>query len=184
MAFRRSMSLALAALVGLGFMPAVSRAAGGKVATVDMARVLREYDEVKKAAQKLQQLKDGYQEQIDKKQQDIKALNDEIANAKDPEKKAKFEGQKKKKLIALQNEFQQLKEKLGEKEKEQFDAIKETIYKQIERLAQSKGVQMIFEKQWMYYPRQTEDLTDELLSTLSSTAVTKNEKAAPKTDEE
>ena len=40
---------------------------------------------------------------------------------------------------------------------------------------------MILEKQWLYYPRKTEDLTDELLRSLDSGKGTAR-KAAPKSD--
>ena len=57
-------------LLALAAMPMTSWAQG-KFATVDMARVLREYDEVKRVAAQLQARKDEYQEDIDKKQQEI-----------------------------------------------------------------------------------------------------------------
>jgi outer membrane protein len=163
----RSIPAFLVALLALS-LAQVATAQGTKFATVDMARVLREYDEVKRVAAQLQSRKDEYQEEIDKKQQEIKSLNDKIQNAKDAEEKAKLEKGKRTKLSSLQNQFQTLKEKLAELEKEMFDQIKNQIYAQIDTLAASKGVAMIIEKQWLYYPRRTEDLTDELLKSLES----------------
>ena len=164
--FGRS-TLSFLVLIALAATPVTSWAQG-KFATVDMARVLREYDEVKRVAAQLQARKDEYQEEIDKKQQEIKSLNDKIQNAKDPEEKAKHEKAKRSKLSSLQNQFQGLKEKLGELEKDMFDQIKNTIYNEIDKLAAAKGVSMILEKQWLYYPRRTEDLTDELLKQLET----------------
>lgn len=172
-AFRRSLSLALAAALGVAMIPAPSQAAGNKFATVDMARVLREYDEVKRAAAFLQSKKDEFQEQIDKKQQEIRQVNDEIDGAKTGKGKAevdKLEKKKQTKIRALQNDFQRLKEKLGEIEKEEFDRVKDKIYAEIDRLVQARGIEMVFEKQWLYYPRQSMDITDDLLKTLGSSA--------------
>lgn len=163
----RSIPAFLVALLALSLAPWAS-AQGTKFATVDMARVLREYDEVKRVAAQLQNRKDEYQEEIDKKQQEIKQLNDKIQNAKDAEEKSKLEKTKRTKLGALQNQFSTLKEKLAELEKEMFDQIKNQIYAEIDKLAASKSVAMIIEKQWLYYPRRTEDLTDELLKSLES----------------
>jgi len=168
MVFRRSTLLVLTAALGMAAAPLASWAAGGRFATIDMARVLREYDEVKRVAARLQAQKDEYQETIDKQQQAIRQINDSIQASKDADEKAKLEKSKKSKLVSLQNQFQQLKEKLGELEKEQFDLIKEQIYREIEKLAASKGVEMILEKQWLYHPRNAEDLTDELLRSLES----------------
>lgn len=163
--FGRS-TLSLLVLVALAATAPVTARAQGKFATVDMARVLREYDEVKRVAAQLQARKDEYQEEIDKKQQEIKSLNDKIQNAKDPEEKTKLDKAKRTKLSSLQNQFQGLKEKLADLEKDMFDQIKNTIYNEIDKLAAAKGVSMILEKQWLYYPRRTEDLTDELLKQL------------------
>ena len=162
---RRTLSTLV--LVALAFAP-VNAWAQSKFATVDMARVLREYDEVKRVAAQLQARKDEYQEEIDKKQQEIKSINDKIQNTKDPEEKNKLEKAKRAKLGSLQNQFQGLREKLADLEKDMFDQIKNTIYNEIDKLAAAKGVSMILEKQWLYYPRRTEDLTDELLKTLES----------------
>lgn len=164
--FGRS-TLSFLVLLALAATP-VTAWAQAKFATVDMARVLREYDEVKRVAAQLQARKDEYQEEIDKKQQEIKSLNDKIQNAKDAEEKAKLEKQKRSKLSSLQNQFQGLKEKLADLEKDMFDQIKNTIYNEIDKLAAAKGVSMILEKQWLYYPRRTEDLTDELLKQLET----------------
>src|SRR4051794_15762041 len=101
MVFGRS-ALSLLVLLVLAATPMTSWAQG-KFATVDMARVLREYDEVKRIAAQLQARKDEYQEEIDKKQQEIKSLNDKIQNAKDPEEKAKLDKAKRAKLSSLQN---------------------------------------------------------------------------------
>lgn len=165
--FGRS-TLSFLVLLALAATAPVTSWAQGKFATVDMARVLREYDEVKRVAAQLQARKDEYQEEIDKKQQEIKSLNDKIQNAKDPEEKGKLDKAKRTKLSSLQNQFQGLKEKLADLEKDMFDQIKNTIYNEIDKLAAAKGVSMILEKQWLYYPRRTEDLTDELLKQLET----------------
>lgn len=180
MVFRRSLALCLLASLGLSMTPVASWAQGTKFATVDMARVLREYEQVKRVAQMLQAKKDEFQETIDKKQQEIKNLNDEIQKA-DAGQKGELEKKKKQKLIALQNQFQKLKEQLGEMEKQEFDSIKDQIYAEIDKIAQTKGVGMILEKQWLYYPRKTEDLTDELLRSLDSNKGAT--KKAPKSSE-
>jgi Skp family chaperone for outer membrane proteins len=170
----------------LALAPAPGLAQGSKFATVDMARVLREYEEVKRIAAQLQSTKDQYQEQIDKKQQEVKQINSDLQNAKDPAEKKRLENLKRQKLTALQNTFQKLKEQLAERERDQFDAIKEQIYAEIDKLAQAKGVAMILEKQWVYHPRRIEDLTDDLLKSLESTAGSPSKrgpsrKAAPAT---
>lgn len=165
--FGRS-TLSFLVLIALAATSPITSWAQGKFATVDMARVLREYDEVKRVAAQLQARKDEYQEEIDKKQQEIKSLNDKIQNAKDPEEKGKLDKAKRSKLSSLQNQFQGLKEKLADLEKDMFDQIKNTIYNEIDKLAATKGVSMILEKQWLYYPRRTEDLTDELLKQLET----------------
>ncbi|MBI4859302.1 MAG: OmpH family outer membrane protein [Candidatus Riflebacteria bacterium] len=174
----RSLTLALVAALGLSTLPLVSWAAV-RFATVDMARVLREYDEVKRVAAKLQAQKDEYQEAIDKQQQEIRQINEELQSTKDVDKKSKLEKSKKQKLVSLQSQFQKLKEKLGEMEKEQFDLIKIQIYNEIEKLAQAKNLEMVTEKQWLYHPRQAEDITEELLKALESAPKSTPRKKSP-----
>ena len=180
MAVRRSLFVALLVALGFHLVPTTAQAEGTKFATVDMARVLREYEQVKRVAQKLQRQKDEFQEEIDKKQQEIKNINEELQGAKDAAKKSELEKKKRARLTALQNQFAKLKEKLGQMEKEEFDAIKNQIYNEIDKLASQKGVAMILEKQWLYYPRNTEDLTEELLSTLGTSGGSGGSKKAPK----
>lgn len=143
--------------------------AAGRFATVDMARVLREWVEVKKVAAWLQQKKEEYQQTIDQKQMQIKKINDEMQDPNVPQpKKDSLDKQKRDLLRELQNEFQNLKVKLADLEKEEFDRIKQRIYYEIDALVQARGLEMVFEKQWLYFPRDGADITEELLRSLDA----------------
>jgi Skp family chaperone for outer membrane proteins len=83
-------------------------------------------------------------------------------------KKDSLDKQKRDLLRELQNEFQNLKVKLADLEKEEFDRIKQRIYYEIDALVQARGLEMVFEKQWLYFPRDGADITDELLRTLDA----------------
>lgn len=143
--------------------------AAGRFATVDMARVLREWVEVKKVAAWLQQKKEEYQQTIDQKQMQIKKINDDMQDPNVPQpKKDSLDKQKRDLLRDLQGEFQNLKVKLADLEKEEFDRIKQRIYYEIDAVVQARGLEMVFEKQWLYFPRDGADITEELLRTLDA----------------
>ena len=137
-----------------------------KIATVDMAKVLRSYDAVKRAVGYIKEKKDEYQKTIDAMQEDIRKLNSDIQLQKEKGKEdSEKETQKRKMIFELQRKYQDLRDKLDRMEAEEFDQIKDRIKVEIQKLAKRKGLTMVIEKQWLYHGA-TEDLTDELLATL------------------
>ncbi|MBI2945944.1 MAG: OmpH family outer membrane protein [Candidatus Wallbacteria bacterium] len=144
--------------------------AASNVATIDMARVLRSYGEVRKAVGVIKEKKDEYQKVIDGLQDEIKTINNEIQQDKEKGKDTKEkEAAKRKKIYDLQQKYQGLRDKLDKLEAEEFDQIKDRIRVTVDKLAASKGVELVIEKQWLYYGAAT-DLTDELLSALGGGA--------------
>lgn len=169
------MSLRKWVLTGTGFLfllPMVSaltaEAAGQVVATIDMAKVLRNFEAVKKAVGYIKEEKDKYQKIIDQDQDKIRELNSEIQQDKEKGRDTKEkESAKRKQIFDLQQKYQGLRDKLDKLEAEEFDQLKERIRVQVEKLAKSKAIDLVIEKQWIYAGA-TEDLTDELLSALGS----------------
>ena len=157
--------LLIASLLGLAC--ASTGFSASRFATVDMARVLRDWVEVKKVAAWLQKQKEEYQEVIDEKQTRVKRINEELQDPQIPNaKKEQLDRQKRQLLGELQDKFQELRVKLAEMEKREFDRLKDRIYEEIDRLVARRSLEMVFEKQWIYFPRNAVDITDELLQTL------------------
>ncbi len=161
--------LPLAALfLFTALLPAPSLAE--KVATVDMAKVLRSYDEVKRAVGYIKEKKDEYQKVIDSLQDQIRKINTDIQNSKEKGGDTKGQETEKRKMIfELQKRYQSLRGKLDRIEAEEFDQIKDRIKMEIGKLVKKKDIDLVIEKQWIYHGASL-DLTDELLKILGSSA--------------
>lgn len=158
-------ALLLPAVIGSGVF-----AADQVVATVDMAKVLRNFEAVKKAVGYIKEKKDEYQKVIDGLQEEIRAINTDIQQEKEKGKDIKDrEGSKRKKIFELQQKYQQLRDKLDKMEAEEFDQIKDRIKIELDKLVQKKGIGLVIEKQWLYSGASM-DLTEDLLASLGATS--------------
>lgn len=143
--------------------------AAGKVGTVDMPSVLRQYEEVKKAVSYIKGKKDEYQQVIDKLQSEVRQINEDLQIHEEDwsaDKKKSVEREKRKKIFELQNKYQSLRGKLDQIESEEFDIIKDRIRKELQTIAKKRGLDVVIEKQWVYYGA-TVDLTQDLIKALS-----------------
>ncbi|MBI4871058.1 MAG: OmpH family outer membrane protein [Candidatus Riflebacteria bacterium] len=160
----------LFALPALGNWALHAQAKGPVVATIDMAKVLRNFEAVKKAVAYIKDKKDEYQKVIDADQDKIRELNNQIQQDKEKGRDTKDkESGKRKMIFDLQQKYQGLRDKLDRLEGEEFDQIKDRIRAQVEKMAQAKGVDLVIEKQWLYHGAAM-DLTEDLLASLGSAA--------------
>lgn len=158
-------TLVLTVLLAFAALP-TTILAKGRFATIEMVRIVRECEQFRKAASRIEAQRDEYQEMVEKERLAIKKISDEIDVTKEPDKKSRLEKSKRTKLLALQKTFQEMQEKLRFQEKQEMKKLTSQIYSVVEKLAAAKGVEMVLERQYVYNPGNCEDLTDDLLRSL------------------
>lgn len=148
-------------------IPAAAQAAV-RVATVDMALVYKQYPEVIKTTYFLKQKKDEFQAEIDRERRKIEEISDELKQNRAKYTDAQIrdqENKKRRQLFELQTKFQRYKEKLQDTEQEEFEKIRDAVKNALARLARTRRIEMVIEKQWLYFG-ETEDLTAQLITAL------------------
>ncbi len=152
------------------FSLAPSASAQQRVGVVDMALVYRQYPEVIKTTYFLKQKKDEYQEEIDRDRRKIEELSEPGKDApkpgaKDDAQVKERENTKRRLLFELQTKFQRYKTKLQDLEQEEFEKIREAVKTALSKLARTRRIDLVIEKQWAYYG-ESEDLTEALITSL------------------
>jgi Skp family chaperone for outer membrane proteins len=183
---RRFETLRLAKTAALAVTLWAASAAGAaaaamKVATVDMALVYKNYPEVIKTTYYLKQKKDEFQAEVDKDRRKIEDLTEELktnrAKLSETDVRNK-ENDKRRMLFDLQTKFQKYKEKLQDLEQEEFERIRGAVKAALDKLAKSRRVELVVEKQWCYFG-EAEDLTESLISSLGGELDKGGAKPAP-----
>lgn len=139
-----------------------------KIAFVDLQRALLEVEEGKKAKATLEKMKTERQAELDKKQEELRALqkNFEAQKAfmKDDVRQAK-EKEFREKLGQLQMTFAQLQKELAQEEAKLTKSIFERMARILAKMGEAEGFTMIFEKtesSILWAPRHL-DLTNDLI---------------------
>ncbi len=120
-----------------------------KIAVVDLQRAINETEEGRKAKANLKKLFESRQQGLDKKQEELKKLKDEIEGQKNVlardvlEKKVESY---QKQLVELQQVYVDYQRELAEKEGELTKVIIERMEKILRRIGQAEGYAMIVER--------------------------------------
>ena len=159
---------ALRALPMLLLLFAGAAQAEVKIAFVDLQRALLEVEEGKKAKSTLEKMKTERQAELDKKQEELRALqkNFEAQKAfmKDDVRQTK-EKEFREKLGQLQMTFAQLQKELAQEEAKLTKGIFERMARILAKMGEAEGFTMIFEKtesSILWAPRHL-DLTNDLI---------------------
>ena len=173
-----------ACLFIMGFLytalPATCKAI--KIGVVDMGALYRRYKEVSKSQAYIKEKKDEYQGVIDKEKYSLKEEELALETLKEDLRanRAKYsadelkkkENEQRRLVTAWQKKFQSMKTKfekykteLEDIEKKEFDNIRTKINGAIAAVARRMGLDLVQEKQWIYYGNTT-DVTDQVLRQL------------------
>ncbi len=156
--------------------------AQAKIAVVDLQRAINETEEGRKAKANLKKLFESRQLGLDKKQEELKKLKDEIESQKNVlardvlEKKVESY---QKQLVELQQVYVDYQRELAEKEGELTKVIIERMEKILRRIGQAEGYAMIVERNeaGVIFAPTNLDLTDVVIQRYN--AGEGNEGAAP-----
>jgi outer membrane protein len=137
-----------------------------KVGYVDLQRALNEVEEGASAKAKLKKDFDEKQRQLDTKQNDLKALKEEIdarGMMMTPEAKQEKMAELQKKLMEVQQLYMQLQQDLSQKEAQVTSGIFAKMGTILETMGREQGYTMIVEKSAVLYAKGHIDLTNELI---------------------
>ena len=153
-----------------------------KIATVDMATIYKNYQEVRKSQAFLKEKKDEYQHLIDKQKYTLKEEELALQNLKEdlrqnkgkytPDLVKKKENEQRrlvqswqKKFQGMKGKFENYKVKLEDMEKKEFQNIRRKVDNAVNNVAGRLGIDLVIEKQWIYYGN-TIDITQHVLKQL------------------
>jgi len=139
-----------------------------RIATMNMPKIYRKLPAVQKATLYLKSRKEDFQKDLDRGTKDLYAKMKDIkeARGKVPADELKKKEQEWRRLkFDLDLKFQKMKEKLQKLEKHEFEVLKRKIDDAIQRVVRTKRLDLVLEKQWLYYG-DTIDITDDVLSLL------------------
>jgi outer membrane protein len=147
--------LALAVFAAVMFSTSInalapkSVSAQAKIAVVDLQRAINETEEGRKAKANLKKLFESRQQGLDKKQEELKKLKDEIESQKNVLARDVLEKRVEsyqKQLMELQQVYVDYQRELAEKEGELTKVIIERMEKILRRIGQAEGYAMIVER--------------------------------------
>jgi len=153
-----------------------------KIGVVEMGNVYRDFKEVGKSQAYIKEKKDEYQGVIDKEKYSLKeeelaleSLKEDLRTNRDKystDELTKKENEQRQLVTAWQKKFQTMKSKfekykteLEDLEQKEFQAIRAKIDRAIDVVARRMGLDLVQEKQWIYYGNTT-DITDQVLKQL------------------
>ena len=157
-------AFALAALLLTASHTGVAQAQ--KVGVVNMQRALLETEDGRKAKEQLKKLFDQRQKTLDKQQDDLKAMKDNVDKqrsvlARDVWEKKAEELQKA--LAQLQMTYMEFQRELAAKEAEMTRPIQDRMARIVKRMGQADGYSMILDSSVVYFVPSSSDLTDVLI---------------------
>ncbi len=161
-----SLSLMLASVV---VAPTLSLAEGGfKVAVVDLQRALQETEEGRDAKAKLQKLFKERQTALDKKQNELKTMKEDIEKQKSvlsrPALQKRLEDYQQS-FIELQTQYGQFQQEIAQKEGLLTQGIIDRMQKIMQRIGQAEGYDLVLERNegGVIWSPSHSDLTDRLI---------------------
>lgn len=143
-------------------------AANMRIATLSMPKIYKEFPDVQKATLYLKSRKESFQKDLDTGTKSLYGMMKEIKDqrGKLPEEEIKKREQQWRRMkFDLDLKFQKMKEQLQKLEEHEFDSLKQRINAAITTVVRAKRVDLVIEKQWLYFG-ETTDLTDEVLALL------------------
>lgn len=164
-----TLTLRIAAL-GLA-LAATPAAAQVKLGYVDLQRALNEVDEGKAAKALLKKDFEEKQRQLDTKKAEFEKLNADFekqaALMNDQAKRDKA-GDLQRRMVDLQQVYQQLQSDLAQREQEMTGGIYGRMRLIVKEIAEADGFTMVFEERALQYVQPSLDLTNELIRKYNS----------------
>lgn len=164
-----TLTLRIAAL-GLA-LAATPAAAQVKLGYVDLQRALNEVDEGKAAKALLKKDFEEKQRQLDTKKAEFEKLNADFekqaALMNDQAKRDKA-GDLQRRMVDLQQVYQQLQNDLAQREQEMTGGIYGRMRIIVKEIAEADGFTMVFEERALQYVQPSLDLTNELIRKYNS----------------
>lgn len=148
-----------------------ARAEKLKIAVLNMPKIYKDLPEVQKVTLYLKKRKEDFQKELDEGTKELYGLMKEIKEGtglSDDERKQR-EAKWRRMKFDLDLKFQKYKDDLQKLEKREFDTLKEKIDAAIQRVVRAKRLDLVLEKQWLYFGDAI-DITDEVLGYLGTTA--------------
>ncbi len=142
-------------------------AEGLVMGTVDMAKVLFYYDEVKILRMEISNRESRYQAELNQEENELKDLAKKLNEEKLGEAdKEKLEKDYSRRMFNLQKKFEDYKKKLDDQKDTELEKVKEAVYKEIEKVAQAKKIDYVIDRKQIYFG-EVVDFTDELIEKLN-----------------
>ncbi len=164
------------AVAGAVAMPATAAAQGGKIAVVDVARILAKSQAGVAAREQLEREKAAMQKEIDTRRKDLEALKDELEKkgplmtADARSQKQDIFDRKRRDAARLVDDFQK---ELEKKEQGLLQKVLQDISGIIDKLGKDKKYYMIMEKRGaaVVYASPESDVTDDIIKAYDQESV-------------
>jgi outer membrane protein len=137
-----------------------------RIAVVDLQRALNETEDGRRAKAKLKRLFKQRQQSLDKRQNELKALKEELdarGMMMTPEAKQERMADLQKKLMEVQQLYFTLQQELSQKEAQATSGIFAKMGTLLEAMGKEQGYTIIVEKSAVLYAKPSLDLTNELI---------------------
>ena len=168
---RTGVGLAVAALLLVAAAPAAAQ--GVKLGFVDIQKAMMTVNEGKSAKSKLEKVAKAKQAELDRMQDDIKRLAQELqeqgAVMRDEVKRQKAQ-EYQKRLMELQDYYLNNQKSLAEEEQKLTRPILERFDRILKKIGKDEGFTMILEKAALVYAASASDLTDRLITDFNAGA--------------
>ena len=154
-------------LLGLLTYPMTANATG-KIAVIDMQKVMRESHAGKAAMEKLNKKFEKLREELKKKQEELKAFKDDLekkAPLLSDEARAEKERQYKKMLREFKDQSDDAQFEMRQAESRTMEPILKELEKIVTKIGKERGYSLILENKMpgIYYVAPDADITDEVI---------------------
>lgn len=154
-------------LLGLLTYPMTANATG-KIAVIDMQKVMRESHAGKAAMEKLNKKFEKLREELKKKQEELKAFKDDLekkAPLLSDEARAEKERQYKKMLREFKDQSDDAQFEMRQAESRTMEPILKELEKIVTKIGKDRGYSLILENKMpgIYYVAPDADITDEVI---------------------
>lgn len=163
---RKASKFLLGVILGLGIVVSVVSAAD-KLAYVDLSRIFGEYAKTKDYDKVLADKQGAYEQERDKKVNDIKQLQDKLNLLSDKEKEAKKQDLETK-IKDLQEFDRQKQTDLRKEQDERMKEILKDIEDTIRGYAEKEGYSLVFNDRVLVYQNKTLDITDKIIEIINA----------------
>lgn len=151
--------------------PGAARAAEGepairKIAVVDVARLLKEYQKTQASEAQLEKIAGEKKTEKEKLVTEIQNMRDELVLMNE-EKKAQRRQEIDQKMRHLAQFSQETQQSLLKQREQALDGLLSELQKAVQGYAQQQGVDLVLNDQAVLYSVEAADLTDEVLAVLN-----------------